>query len=364
MMIFGPKFEGGFFNKSREREKSKEFKGKKEIIFAESKKIKERAKDRIITSEEIEQILNKEKESKLYGYSSRIFVYPSGLILEFEPVFYGKSHIETFSGFYTCNLIIPEKYKLEGEQKLSNELIQKQLEEGKKLPLEPKILENTLSEKAKGKIPLNQKVGFVFSKEFAVGYYSPIARWIVLVDEKALEESERNIFPILHELGHIPYSILEDELIAASLQKDNKIVKYYEEFIGGASNFIFALRKDFKKIDSKIKNKIIETLKNKIGNSHEVIKKILIKEMKKAQISGDRATEKNIQSVLKSLLVFGERMADARAVLFARQLREKGINLGFETQTELIDFYKEALESYAKYYSDERFLTGFRKQKP
>jgi hypothetical protein len=259
---------------------------------------------------------------------------------------------------------------------MSDEAIRKRLATGRKVTLEPKIFERTLSESAREKIPLNQKVGFVFANEFAVGYFPPLKIWIVFLDRKALEESERNIFSIFHELGHVLYSSsIIDELIEAALQEEqegNKRIDTYDKFIVGASAFILALREDLNKLKPELTRQILEALqyipedpiKQKyIEGMPKIAEGILLQQKEEAVKAGDSATAEIIERIRRTILVFSERMADARAAVLAHRFLLEGINFGFDTRSDLQRFYHEALKSYAEAHSDPRFLTGFRRKR-
>jgi hypothetical protein len=380
----GPKFERGFLNGGKKEEESK--KAEIEIISVEAKesKLEKGPPDRILTPEEIEEKIKREKEiareitrfkeSEVGGLvpSSIVIAYPSGLILEFKPCFYGKPHIETFAGYYSCHLVVPGEYDPEGKLEMNNEAIRKRLIAGRKMTLEPKIFERTLSEQAKEKTPLKQAVGFVLADEFAVGYYHPLKLWVVLLDRKALQRSEKNVFPIFHELGHIPYSSIEDQLIGEALREEQKKDKRSEEdyeFIKGASRFISVLREDLQKLKPELRSQIIEALKytpcdpikqKYIEGISQIARGVLLKQKEEAVKAGDNATAEVIQRILNAILVFSERMATARAAALSRRLRSKGVTLSFVSSDDLINFYREALESYSETYSDPRFLKGFR----
>ncbi len=377
-MRLGRSFEKGFSSRRESKERVTE--EKIEITFVESKETKpeKRSSDRILTSKEIEEKINKEitrfkeKEVGLVP-SSRVIAYPSGLMLIFEPCFDGRPSLETFLGFYRGYLIIPTVYNRDRNVNMNNEEILHQLRTGRKISLQPEIFESTISTKARGVLPLDQEVRFVPSDEFAVGYYPPLKLWIVFIDQNALQNSERNVFCIFHELGHIPYSSIEDTFIAAALEEESKNTYGYDEFIKGFSRFISTLKEDLQKLKPELRKQIIETfesfqdlqsdsIKSKyIQGMSQIAEGVLLKQKEQAIRGGDFDTGKVIQRILSTLSVFSERMADARAAALSHRFRiEYGIDFDFDTQEELINFYREALKSYAEFYSDQRFITGFR----
>lgn len=157
------------------------------------------------------------------------------------------------------------------------------------------------------------------------------------------------------------------------MEEESKNLHGYDEFIKGVSRFISSLKEDLQKLKPELRKQIIETFQDLEGLQSDTIKSkyiqgmsqiaegILLKQKEQAIQGGDFNTAKVIQRILATLSVFSERMSDARAAALLHRFRIKyGIDFDFDTQEELINFYRKALKSYAEFYSDQRFITGFR----
>lgn len=363
------------------RKEEPEFKQERKIFSVESKlkteRPKRRPEDLIETGDEIRKRIEAERENIIERgvVDSVVFAYPSGLAIEFRPIFYGKPSLNSFTGLYDGYLVVPKKYDKERKQDMNDTAVQKRLDEAeKRIALQPKIVKDTLSDAAKRKLSYNQHIEFVLSSRFSVGYDDLITeRWIVSVDQNALKNSERNVFAIFHELGHIPYIAFEDELLSVVFQKESKLggksfETLYDEFVKGASGYVAAMREDLEKLDPKLLREIEAQIKEAVRYKPEKyrpknLSSVLRKQQREAGVVGDVKKQEIMQSVLTKLLIFAERMADARAAALAHRLRQKqhgGIDLEFDTLDDMENFYHQALDTFVQTYSEPRFHTGFR----
>lgn len=389
MEKFGPRFEGEDFSREREgddketegtREKEPELKQEGKIFSVESKLESERPErrpdDRIETGDEIRERIKTERERTIEGgtVGPVVFAYPSGLAVEFRPVFDGKPSLESFTGLYTGFLVVPKEYDKERKRDMNDEAIQQRLDEaGKRISLQPRMVKPTLSEPAQRRLSYEQHIEVVLSNHFSVAYDDLQQQWIVSVDQNALKDSERNVFAIFHELGHVPYMAFEDELLLAALKVENKLggksfETLYDNFIKGASGYIAAIREDLEKFDldllQTLEQQIKEATKYKVGEyGSGKVSSVIRRQRRKAEGMGDIARQEIMQSILTKLSIFAERMADARAAALAHRLRQEkqgGIDLEFETLDDMKSFYHQALDSYAQSHSEPRFHTGLR----
>lgn len=378
----GPNFEfenEPMFESGDNREKESDFNQRREIIIVEPKAESEhplsRPEDKIEGSEEIRGRIQDEKEktSEKGATGPVFFAYPSGLVLEFNPIYDGQPSLETFTGLYKGNLVIPRQYDSERKRSVQvDEVEQKLATPLKKLPLQPRIVEPTLSESAKRKLSYQQNVQMLLSDRFSVGYDNLFEQWIVSVDKKALSDSERNVFAVFHELGHVPYLSFEDELIRAAIEKPKQIAgksfdNLYNEIAKSSSDYISSIRTDLEELDpkllSQIQLEIKEEAKYKLGERYQSNKAfgILRRHEMQAETKDTVANKKPLSSARTKLSIFAERIADARAALLVRQIRKKengGVNLDFPSLSSMKSYYHGALESYAKTLNEPRFHTG------
>lgn len=380
----GPSFE--FENlPSGESENSKEqepaFKQEREIIAVKEKPESEqplsRPEDIIENSEEMRGRVKSEKEraAEKGTVGPVIFAYASGLSLEFNPVFDGQPSLETFTGLYSGNFVVPQKYDKTRQQDMDSEAVEQRLAApAKRMPLQPRILEPTLSEPAKRKLSYQQNVQMLLSDRFSVGYDDLTRQWVVSVDSEAIKDSERNVFAIFHEFGHIPYLALEDELLPAAFEKPVKIAgksidDVYDEFAKGSSEYIASIRGDLEKLDpelmAQIQSDVEGSVKYKSGEPYRVNKASSVLRRHQKQINGpsEGSEQESLQPILVKLSIFAERMADARAAVLARQLRKEkngSVDLDFSSLDTMKSFYHQALESYAQTHKEPRFRTGLR----
>ncbi len=254
----GPRFEREDFSREHQedsgekeggREEEPEPKQERKIFSIESKLESERPErrpdDRIETGDEIRERVKTERQRTIETgvVCPVVFAYPSGLAVEFSPVFDGKPSINSFTGLYTGSLVIPKEYDKKRKQDMSDNAVQQRLGEAeRRISLQPKIIENTLSGVAKHKLSYGQYVEVVLSNHFSVAYNDLQQQWIISVDQNALKDSERNVFAIFHELGHVPYMAFEDELLSAAFQEESKrdgksFETLYDNFIKGASGY-------------------------------------------------------------------------------------------------------------------------------
>ena len=384
----GPKFERGDFSRERQEDGEEKERGREEEpglkqerkIFTiesklESERPESRPEDRIETGDEIRERVRIERDRTIETgvVGPVVFAYPSGLAVEFRPVFDGRPSIESFTGLYTGSLVIPKEYDKERKQDMNDDAIQRRLGEAeKRISLQPKIIENTLSDPAKRKLSYGQYVEVVLSNHFSVAYDDLKQQWIISVDQDALKDSERNVFAIFHELGHVPYMAFEDELLPAALQKESKLggksfETLYDNFIKGASGYISAMREDLAKLDpgllQTLEQQIKEAVKYKSGEYRPgKASSVLRRQKREAGAAGETSKQDLIQSVLTKLSIFAERMADARAAALAHRLRQKhgGVDLEFDNSDDMKKFYHQALDSYVQTHSEPRFHTGLR----
>lgn len=361
------------------REQEPELKQERKIFSVESKleteRPERRPEDRIETADEIRERVRIERDRTIEAgvVGPVVFAYPSGLAVEFRPVFDGKPSIESFTGLYTGSLVVPKEYDKERKQDMSDDAVQRRLgEAGKRISLQPRIVEPTLSGPAKRKLSYGQYVEVVLSNHFSVAYDDLIQQWIVSIDQNALKDSERNVFAIFHELGHVPYMAFEDELLPAAFQEESKLggksfETLYDNFIKGASGYIAAMREDLQRLDSELfqalETQIKEATKYKSGEYRPgKASSVLRRQKREAGAAGDTDKQEIMQSVLTKLSIFAERMADARAAALAHRLRQKhgGVDLEFDTLDDMESFYHQVLDSYAQTHSEPRFHTGLR----
>lgn len=300
---------------------------------------------------ELRSALDHTKEI-MRGVSTPCITYPSGLTLIFYPIYDGRPSLETFCGTYHAELIIPTKYDPAGKKY--------------HLPLNAGTIAKILSPATKNLAKFPSDLEFTFSDRFACGYESEIfKKWFVLVNFEKLQQSEQNIFGILHELSHVYDLDMEDRLVRQACESKNaEDLIAYDEAIMGASGYITAIRNDLKKLQ-KIDPELLNTIYREVSQLPEEYRpartSILLLSIFEPALGHDQR-QQLIYSLLTKLTIFHEQSANTKAAMMYFYLRENengGVTLNFSSSKQVMNLYHEALETYAKGRQEPHFHKSF-----
>jgi len=299
-----------------------------------------------------------------------VFAYSSGLLLEFTPIFDGLPSIESFIGTYSAKMIIPNEYDKDHNTNIeTTQELREITRDGTSLMLEPDIIKPTLSQEAKNELSYSQNVEYILSDRFSVSYDVLSSIWLISVDTAALENSERNILPIFHELGHIPYMDIEGDILEIAITKageSNTRIDYswLNDTIAGSDKLTDSIAKDILLLDPDTVTSIKQFLERKsfINDNSMSATKALTRELNITEDKNSKEKQKALESIINKLSIFSERIASAKALAIAHRLGQKEhgeINFEFDTARDMIAFFHKALESYAKINNEPRYHTGF-----